>query len=441
MVHSGVQPDILSGSLLIERGVNMKRIMNSTYLKWGLTAFAVIAGSICFFYLIFHASTLSAAMVKFLRLLMPLLFGFGIAYLLTPVLNFTEQRILSPLADKIKIRESSKRNRLVRGIGIILTCCFVVAAVYLIFAMLISQIVPSIRNIASNADAYIENLVEWVQNLIKENPSFSGYANELFQEYSSELENWFNDTALDKIGALIKTLSFGIFNTMNVLWKFIVGFVISVYVLASKERFAGQAKKIAYAVFERDTASAVIRNFRFTHKTFIGFMSGKILDSFIIGILCFAGTSIIGTPYAALVSVVIGVTNVIPFFGPFIGAIPCGILIFVVDPMHPLNCLYFVLFIFALQQFDGNILGPKILGDSTGLSGFWVIFAITLFGGLLGVPGMIIGVPVFAVIYAAVRTLVNSALGDKKMARETEKYVQLDYVGSDGVYHQNTGRG
>lgn len=424
----------------MERGDDVKKIMNSSYLKWGVTAFAVIAGSICFCYLIFHASTLNAAMGKFLRLLMPILFGFGIAYLLAPILNFTEQRILYPLVNRSRMRESPKRGRIIRGLSIVLTSCFVVAVIYLLFAMLISQIVPSIQNIASNADTYIGNLDEWVQGFIKENPSFSGYANELFHQYSAELESWFNDTALNQIASLIKMLSLGIFNTMNVLWKFIVGFMISIYVLASKERFAGQAKKIAYAVFERNTANAVIRNFRFTHKTFIGFMSGKILDSFIIGILCFAGTSVLEIPYAALVSVVIGVTNVIPFFGPFIGAIPCGILIFVVDPMHPLNCLYFALFIFALQQFDGNILGPKILGDSTGLTGFWVIFAITLFGGLFGVAGMLIGVPVFAVIYAAVKTLVNSALENRKMAQQTEKYVQLDYVDSDGVYHQNVRR-
>ena len=170
--------------------------------------------------------------------------------------------------------------------------------------------------------------------------------------------------------------------------------------LASKERFAGQIKKVIYAVFERDTANITIRNFRFTHRTFIGFLPGKVIDSICIGILCFIGTSIMGTPYPALVSVIIGVTNIIPFFGPFLGAIPSTILIFVVDPMHPLNCVYFVIFVFVLQQFDGNILGPKILGDSTGLTGFWVIFAITLFGGLYGVLGMIVGVPIFAVIYA-----------------------------------------
>jgi len=229
-------------------------------------------------------------------------------------------------------------------------------------------------------------------------------------------------------------VSLSVINVLALLWDFIIGVVIAIYVLISKEKFTGQAKKIAYAVFERDTANAVIRNFRFTHKTFIGFVSGKILDSIIIGILCFIGTTMLNTPYAVLVSVVIGVTNVIPFFGPFLGAIPCTILIFVVDPMHPLNVLYFVIFILALQQFDGNILGPRILGGSTGITGFWVIFSITVFGGLFGVIGMIIGVPIFAVIYAAIKSLVNASLQKKTMPSEIELYINLGSVDDDGFH-------
>lgn len=160
------------------------------------------------------------------------------------------------------------------------------------------------------------------------------------------------------------------------------------------------------------------------------------MDSIIIGILCFVGTSIMGTPYAALVSVIIGFTNIIPFFGPFLGAVPCAILVFIVDPVHPLNCVYFVLFILVLQQFDGNILGPKILGSSTGLTGFWVIFAITFFGGLLGVTGMIIGVPIFAVIYAGIRSGVNILLRKKDMPTETKKYETVDYVDEEGSFHE-----
>lgn len=414
----------------------MKFHLNNKYFKWGLTAFVVLAASICFYYLIFHASTLIAGVDMLLELIMPILFGLIIAYLLTPVLNYAERSILVPLADACKISETPKREKIIRGIGITLTSCFILAIVYFVFAMLLSQIVPSIRNIVSNFDTYIGNLSQWLNEILKDNPALSEYVTTSIGKYYEELENWFDVEVLNKLSSLIKRFSFGVINVVGVVWNFIIGFIIAVYVLSSKEKFAGQAKKILYAFFEKDTANTIIRNFRFTHRTFIGFVSGKILDSFIIGVLCFIGTTILKTPYAALVSVVIGLTNVIPFFGPFLGAVPCSILIFVVDPLHPLNCLYFIIFIFVLQQFDGNILGPKILGGSTGLAGFWVIFAITLFGGLFGVLGMIVGVPVFAIIYATIKSVVNTALAKKQMVQETESYILLDYVDEDGVYHQ-----
>lgn len=414
----------------------MKFNLKNHYVKWGVTAFLVIVASICFYYLLFHATTLKNGVDMVVGVVMPIIVGFIIAYLLTPVLNYLEQRILIPLAEWCKIKESGKRKSIIRAIGITLTSCFILAIIYVIFAMLISQIVPSLKNIASNFDTYIGNLSDWLSGLLEDNPELGEYVSETIKTYSVKLEGWLNEVILSKTSSLIKTLSFGVINVLGVLWNFVIGFIIAIYVLFSKEKFAGQAKKIAYALFEKNTANVVIRNFRFTHRTFIGFVSGKILDSFIIGVLCFVGTSLLKTPYAALISVVIGVTNVIPFFGPFIGAVPCGILIFVVDPMHPLNCLYFLIFIFVLQQFDGNVLGPKILGESTGLAGFWVIFAITLFGGFLGVMGMIIGVPVFAIMYATIKSYVNTTLAKKKMSQKTEEYIYLDYIDGDGNYHQ-----
>ena len=209
------------------------------------------------------------------------------------------------------------------------------------------------------------------------------------------------------------------------LWNLIIGFIISIYLLGSKEKFAGQAKKIVYAVLDRKTGNEMISNFRFIHSTFIGFIGGKIVDSILIGILCFCCTSIIGTPYAILVSMIIGVTNVIPFFGPWIGGIPSALLVLMVDPKQ---ALYFGILIIFIQQFDGNILGPKILGDSTGLSGFWVIFAITIFGGLFGVLGMVVGVPIFAVFYAGVKSVVNRKLQKKNLPTDLSPYMTLGQI-------------
>lgn len=410
----------------------MKFKINSKYFRWGLTAFTVIAASIVFYYFMFHRSNIKTGMDTITDIVMPVVLGLVMAYLLTPILNFLEDKIMIPLCNKCKIKESVKRNSIIRGFGILVTAFLFVSLIYLLFAMLLSQIIPSIQNIVVNFDSYTNNFIRWLDKLLEDNPEVGEYVVRTVDKYSGDLEKWMND--FTKISPLIRTVSLSVINVLGVLWDIIIGFIISIYVMASKEKFAGQAKKIVYAVFEKDTANIVIRNFRFTHRTFIGFISGKILDSIIIGILCFIGTSILHTPYAALVSVIIGVTNVIPFFGPYLGAIPCGILVFIVDPIHPLNCVYFLLFILVLQQFDGNVLGPKILGSSTGLTGFWVISSITLFGGLFGVLGMIIGVPIFAVIYAAIRSLVNTSLKKKNLPCETKKYENLDYIDKEGFH-------
>lgn len=412
----------------------MKFKINNKYFRWGLTAFLVIAAGITFYYFMFHNSNIRSGVNTIIDILMPVVVGMAIAYLLTPILNFIEDKLLFPLCKKCKIKESKRRNSVVRGIGILVTAFLFVALIYVIFSMLISQIVPSVQNIVSNFDTYTTNFTKWLNRTLEDNPETGAYLVKTVDKYSSELEKWFTDF-LPNTMDLIKTVSLSVIGVFGVLWDFVIGFIISIYVLSSKERFAGQAKKIAYAMFEQETANSVIKNFRFTHKTFIGFLSGKIIDSIIIGVLCFIGTAAMKTPYAALVSVIIGVTNVIPFFGPFLGGVPCAILVFVVDPVHPLNCVYFIIFILILQQFDGNILGPKILGSSTGLTGFWVIFAITFFGGLFGVFGMIIGVPIFAVIYAGIRSVVNTMLKKKNMPIEAGKYEEVDYVDDEGDFH------
>lgn len=420
---------------LKEEETFMKLKINNKYFRWGLTAFLVIAAGIIFYYFMFHSSNIKAGFNMIIDILMPVVVGMAIAYLLTPVLNFIERKLLQPFCDKCKIKKSKKRNSIVRGFGILITAFLFIALIYILFYMLISQIVPSVQSIISNFDKYTANITKILNKILEDNPEAGSYLIKTVNKYSDELEQWFTDILPNTV-ELIKTVSLSVINVFGFLWDFVIGFIISIYVLASKEKFAGQAKKISYAIFEQDTANNVIKNFRFTHQTFIGFLGGKIMDSIIIGLLCFIGTTIMGTPYAALVSVIIGVTNIIPFFGPFLGGVPCAFLVFVVDPLHPLNCVYFILFVIILQQFDGNILGPKILGNSTGLTGFWVIFSITFFGGLFGVLGMIIGVPIFAVIYAAIRSAINTLLKKKKLPTDGKQYEEVDYVDEEGNFHK-----
>ena len=341
----------------------MKFKINNKYFRWGITAFLVIVGGILFYYLMFHGSNIKLGFKTVTNILMPVVFGLVIAYLLTPILNFVEYKILIPLCNLVKWKESKKRRAIVRTISIAVTAFFFFFIIYIIIAMLLSQIVPSIINIVDNFDTYVNNITTWINKLFEDNPNMRDNFLYLLDRYSVELEKFLNDTVLKKTSEVLMTVSLSVISVLKVLWDFAIGIIISIYVLASKEKFLGQAKKLVYALFHKEVANIVINDFRFTHKTFIGFISGKLLDSLIIGILCFVGTSIMRTPYAALVSVTIGVTNVIPFFGPFLGAIPSTLLIFMVDPSHPLNCVYFMIFILALQQFDGNILGPKILGN------------------------------------------------------------------------------
>lgn len=403
----------------------MKFRWDKKYLNWGITLFGSITASICFYYLLFHGVSLKTGLDKVVNISMPVINGLAFAYLLTPIVNFIESRIIEPILTKYKINIKKKRKGKIRFVSVILTVFVFMIFVYGFFAMVIPQLIKSIQSIVLQFPIYITNLEHWVMNLLSDNPNIESVATELFNQYSPELEKWINQGLLPQINQLVRTLSTSLIGFFKALWNLILGFIISIYLLSSKELFKAQSKKVIYAILEPKAANSFLNSLRFTHKTFSGFLGGKILDSIIIGILCFICTSFIGTPYPVLISVIIGITNIIPFFGPYLGAIPSSILILMVDPIQ---CLYFIIFILFLQQFDGNVLGPKILGDSTGLSGFWVIFSITIFGGLFGIFGMFIGVPTFAVILAAFKSICNRLLHKKGLSTETGRYLNLSVV-------------
>lgn len=408
--------------------------LNNKYIAWGITAFLVILGGLISYYLIFHAEKLLSNLKTLTNILMPVVFGLVIAYLLTPVLNYFENKIFIPVFNKLHIKDGKRRASFIRTLGILTTDFLFFVIIYALGYMIVSEIVPSITNIAANFDTYITNFNNWLNRLLENNPDVRDTAIKMVDKYSNEFDNWFNNTVLVKSSDILKTVSLGVLGSLKFLWNLLLGLIISVYVMSNKEKFSGQLKKIIYASFETNSANIIVNDFKFTHRTFSGFISGKVLDSILIGCLCFMGTGLMHTPYAALISVIIGVTNVIPVFGPYFGAVPSTLLIFFVDPLHPLNCLYFVIFILILQQFDGNILGPKILGSSTGLSSFWVIFAITFFGGLWGVVGMIVGIPIFAIIYAAIRSIINAKLRKKQLPTESDLYTFVCAVDEKGLH-------
>lgn len=395
---------------------------NSNYIKWGITAFLVILSGLVSYYIIFHLDNFKGVLNNILVILTPITDGLILAYLLTPLLNIIERKVIIPGFVLIHIRPKKKYVRIV---SILATVALVFFAIYEFFAMVIPQIINSIQQILYQFPTYVDTLTIWISKLLENNPDIENFATSIINSYSGEIESFINSKILPQLNNFIMSISIGVYSVLKEFWNFIIGFIISIYVLAGKERFAAQFKKIAYAFLPVETSNRFISNVRFANKTFGGFFVGKILDSIIIGVICFAVTNMIGTPFCVLISVIIGVTNIIPFFGPFLGAIPSIILILFIDPIQ---AFYFIIFVIILQQVDGNVIGPKILGNSTGLSSFWVIFSITLFGGLFGIFGMVIGVPVFAVIFAFIKSLVESKLVAKELPTDTVKYLKLLYI-------------
>lgn len=411
---------------------HMKIQFNKKYLRIGMTAFAVIAASICFYYLIFHGDRFSAQVDALFRVISPVMYGIIFAYLMTPMINGIEGRILTPIiTSNGKTKVSDKQRKYMRMLSILLTLLIVGLLINGFFSILIPNIIKSIRSISYQFPYYIQNLTNWSAKFLEDNPDIEKIVIQFLDTYSEEFMSYLNNNLVPQMETLVKQVSLSLISVLKVLWNFIIGIIISIYVLYSKETFAGQAKKLVFALFQTKTANQFIKDVRFASDTFIGFISGKIIDSIIIGCICFAGTSLMQMPYALLVSVIVGVTNVIPFFGPYLGAVPSAVLILMVNP---LKCVYFIIFILILQQVDGNFIGPKILGQSTGLSGFWVIFSITIFGGIMGIPGMIIGVPFFAVLYALARRIINRMLKRRGLPLETEQYKNVEYIDDNAVF-------
>lgn len=411
---------------------------NKDYIKWGLTAFFVVLGGFASYYVIFHLDNLSSTINSLFAILMPIVDGFILAYLLAPLVNATERVITTPLF--VLIKKEDKKNPK-RFFSIIITDVFVLWIIYVFFSIVIPQIANSIRTILVQFPSYISTFSLWISELLNDNPEFQKSVTEFLNQSSMDFTTVINTKVLPQLNSInnvtemlsqfsgvinvITSVSMSVYSIFRQIWNLVIGFIISIYLLASKELFAAQAKKIVYAFCSVNRANRFISNVRFAHKTFGGFFVGKIMDSIIIGLICFAVTSILGTPFCVLISVIIGVTNIIPFFGPFLGAIPSTILILLIDP---LQALYFVIFVIILQQVDGNIIGPKILGSSTGLSSFWVIFSITLFGGIWGIIGMVVGVPIFAVLFAFMKSLIETRLSAKNLSPETKKYLRLLYI-------------
>lgn len=406
----------------------MKNPFHNRYFRVAVSAWLVIAMSILCFFAFYKIDAIIKVIQDISVILRPFTFGFVVAYLLLPIFNSMVKRCEPVFLRMMRNQEKAKNvNRLLCSLLSVVFFLFVVGA---LLSMVLPQLAESIVGLIEKMPEYLAQSEKWMTNLFSNNPILEENLQQLYMSASDTLLNWANEQLVPQLLKVMKGNLVGSFvsNALSFMKTVLVGFISAVYMLNSKHTFSAQAKKLIYGMFETDTANAVLENFRFIHKVFGGFITGKLLDSLIIGLITFVSMSILQLPYVLLISVIIGVTNIIPFFGPFIGAIPSTILIFLVSP---LQAVYFVIFIFILQQFDGNILGPKILGDSTGLASFWVMFAILLFGGLFGFAGMVVGVPLFAVIYSTISGLVNRSLRNKHISTDTSAYMTLDHVDAE----------
>lgn len=403
----------------------MKFFGDNHYLNWGITGFLVAAASMLFYFGIFHMEILISGIGIVVGILTPLIYGAVIAYLLNPVLNFLEKKVIYPLFAARDYKVRRRGRRFIRYLCVLVSVFLLCWLVYALVMTILPEIINSTVNIINSFPQYMDDIQRWVTKNLEDNPQLNALAADMFDRYANEFELYLTSDILPRLQGALMQLSSGMLDVLVFLKNLVLGIIVSVYILADKETFTAKIKMFLYAVCTAHWANRILENVRFTHRTFGGFINGKIIDSMIIGVLCYLGTSIIGTPYGILVSVVVGVTNIIPFFGPYLGAIPCAFLILLVDPMQ---CLYFIIFILVLQQFDGNILGPKILGGSTGLSSFMVILAILVGGGLFGIVGMFVGVPVCAVLYALLWNHIRRSLAHKRLPLDIKTYETSRYL-------------
>ena len=400
------------------RGDEMKDPVKKSYVYLMLSIFGAISLSILVFFLLYRFQGVGDVFHKLKDILAPFIYGGVVAYLLRPVCNFYEKYLLEYLPSKLQ--------KTGRTLAIALSLATGILVVYAVIIMIAPELYHSILSLWTTLPAKISSFLEWARAAFGENEGivqllhmFDLSASTMYQD----LEAWVSETIAPYISSIVSGVGSSVTKILQFLYDLLIGLIVACYLLASRRKFARQSVLIVRSVLKPRWADLFLSEVAFIDRMFGGFIDGKILDSAIIGVLCYLGCTIFKFPNALLVSAIVGITNVIPFFGPFIGGIPATLLIMIEDPVKG---LWFGLFVLALQQLDGNVIGPAILGDRTGLSSFWVLFAIILCGGLWGIAGMVICVPMFAVIYDTVKKLVRRGLHKKGQTDLWEHY-KADY--------------
>lgn len=399
----------------------MKLHRNQKYFKWGLTAFLVIVAAVLFWIVFSNLSGFYNLVLDFFGIISPIIFGFLFAYLMNPVMT-RAARLLRKLGEKRKWKEKTV-ERVSRVGGLVTSLLVLLLSLYAFFAMIIPSLVSSLQDLLQpdRLEGYYQTVSDWADSTFSDTP-----VEEWFESSFDSFLHFLTDQLKSiNIGALFSGLTSSVFSVVMFVFNALVGIVAAVYLLIYKKELLSHSKKVTVAVFNPAHADRLFEIGRRMNRIFSGFVIGKIIDAILVGVITYIGMLVMGLPYAPLIATIVGVTNIIPFFGPFIGAVPSAILLLIENPM---NAIYFVIFILVVQMIDGNIIENRILGEKLGISDFWVLTAILVFGGIFGFGGMLLGVPVFAVIYSLIADAVNKRLRSKHLPTQSDLYYTMRCV-------------
>lgn len=416
---------------MVQNEENERITIKEAFGKWfGL--FLVLISAAVVYLLIINLDDIFSGLMYILGVLKPVIYGAVIAYLLNPLTKMYYRLLLKWYKKKGKT-PSGKGIGIIESVTIVLALLTGILIIAILCWLVIPQLITTVMSLIETVPSQANDYYNYITDKIQSNKYIASRMQDTVLQvtkYMDDIMNndlfpWLKSELLPNLNIYAKQFANGVMSFINVLYNLFIGIIVAIYILKGKRVFAAQAKKITYGLCRKKTADTLIHYVRISNDMFSGFISGKIVDSTIIGIICFVLMTIFRLPYALLVSVIVGVTNVIPVFGPYIGAIPSAILILLVSPVQ---ALYFIILVAILQQVDGNIIGPAILGESTGLSAFWVLFSILFFGGFWGIAGMLVGCPLFAVIYTVVRDFINYCLERRKLSTDTQTYIDLKAI-------------
>jgi len=395
----------------------MRLRLDDKHIKAGFAAFIVILCSIVVFFAIYRIDAVQSTVETVTGVFMPFIYGLVMAYLLCPVYNFTVRSVYG-LINKGE-RRVSRALTISKAIGTVVALVVLMVLICGVLWMIIPGLIESIVNIIEMLPSSMNALQDWVNAKLTDYPQARFAIEGWIDHFTDDAVAFVTQTLLPEYASIAVSISEGVLGALNIVKNLFIAVIVCAYFLNIKDTFAAQSKKVIVALCKPETAEEILQGAAFTNQTFGGFINGKLIDSAIIGVLCFICMSIFGWEYTLLISCIIGITNIIPFFGPFIGAIPSALLLLMVDINQ---CLWFLVFILCLQQFDGNILGPKILGETTGIASFWVLFSVVIGGGLFGFIGMILGIPIFVVTYAYVSRAINRKLEKRGFSTDLSNY-------------------